>query len=154
MSNTQPPLIHPSYAPLIQGILEQVSKDLSEVTNLLKVLADNKAQDPSSVATVLNLSQRLIDEAAGQIDDLTEDLQRVKPAPVPAKAPATPSANPDLLDIHSQAVCIEGLFEAMDALRGTLGPSALAVDALIVSGLPRAKQLSRELEGATENLQA
>lgn len=145
-AKANPPAIHPTWAPLVQDILEQVSNDLIEVKDLLTLLIEKNGQDANPMTSGLRLAQRLIVGVMVEVDGLAEDLPIASAAPSTGLKPVATSGGDDLAEIHSQAVCIEGIFEAMSALRDTLGPKALAMDSLIESGLPRAKLLSRALE--------
>ena len=152
-AKANPPLIHPTYAPLVQAILEQVSNDLIEVKDLLTLLIERNGQDANPMAVGLKLAQIQILAATLDVDDLAEDLLRPQPAPPAALKPVASSDSHDLEEIHAWAVHLEGIFEAMNGLRDTLGPKGLAMDSLIDSGLARARQLSFALEGATESQQ-
>lgn len=150
VAKANPPAIHPTWAPLVGDILKQVSIDLIEVKDLLTLLIEKNGQEANPMTSGLRLAQRLIENVMADVDGLAEDLPIATSAPKEALKPVASSGSPDLAEIHAQAVHLQGIFEAMTALRDTLGPKGLAMDSLIECGLPRARQLSRALDGATE----
>lgn len=55
---------------------------------------------------------------------------------------------PTLSDLHSEALILSGLIEAMDRLSDTIGPKGSALFACIVTAAPLAKKLADDLERA------
>lgn len=60
--------------------------------------------------------------------------------------PGNDTGLPDLSDIHTDAIQLHGLIEALDHLMGLTGPKSTPIWAIVTSALPLARKVKDELE--------